>query len=569
MNAKGLPSRWPGRSLPGGAAVVLRPVLPVAVLLVFAAPVQAQLMRWTVRGVDGVRLMDLSTPVPTVGPLIPGFGPGGEEDVNIMTDAAGNLLFCTAVSSTGEIQVRNANLAPMPNGSGLLGHSSSLQSAICPIPCHPDRYYYIHLLTGPAGDLYYSTIDMALNGGLGDVVLKNQPIGSGFTEGLAISHQLPNGCRWLFSSVRNGQAYDVVRCLISQTGIGPPTVIASVSPNGPVYNFNEIELSADNTRLAMSMYTTAPSEPDIVMWDLDLPSGTLSNQQSFGVSSDPIIGIQFSPLGQYIYFVGNGVIDAMDFGRVNVGTGAVDIIDPNMGRYLTMTELAGNGRIYVAMNYNYTTMAEVDFPDAPSVAAIGYDHNAVFISPSGCRPPLPNAIEGEPPGSTTTPGYIAFTALPVGGCDTYQFVDSTCLATWWEWDLGDGNTSTSNSPQHTYASGGNYTITLIATGANGCSDTTVATITVSARTWSGGWFVPNVFTPNGDGINDVFLAVGPAECGVPMLSILNRWGELLFEAPATKAWDGRYHGGPVPDGTYVYVLKGDRTALRGHVTVLR
>lgn len=428
-------------------------------LWVLASDASGQLQRWLARGLDGVHIMDLSTPSPSVGPAISGLGSGGEEDVNLMTDAAGNLLFCTAVSAANEIQVWDAGLAMMPNGFGLFGHSSTLQSAICPIPCHPDRYFIIHLLTGPTGDLFYSTVDMNLNGGLGDVVLKNQLIGSGFTEGLAISHQLNNGCRWLFTSVRNGNTYDVVRCLISQTSIGPPTVIASVSPNGPIYNFNEIELSPDNSRLAMSVYTTGAADPDVMIWDLDLQPGTLSNPVPHSVSSDPIIGIQFSPAGNYLYFLGNGNTDAMDFGRLNVLSGAIDLIDPNMGRYLIMVELAGNGRIYAALNYNYTTMAEVAFPDAPTVAGIGYDHNAVFVTAAGCRPPLPNAIEGEPPGTTVAPGFIEFAAFPIGNCDTYQFVDSTCLATWREWDLGDGTVTNDLAPIHQFAPG-TYDVTL-------------------------------------------------------------------------------------------------------------
>lgn len=420
--------------------------------------VGAQLSRWLVRGLDGVHELDLSQPVPVAGPLIPGLGTGGEEDVNMMTDAAGNVLFCTAVSSSGEIQVWDANYALMPNGDGLYGHSSTLQSAISPIPCYPNRYFILHLVTG-VGDLYYSIVDMSLNGGLGEVVLKNIPVGTGFTEGMAVSHQLPNGCRWLFTSVRNGNTYEVVRCLISQSGIGPATTIATVSTVAPAYNFNEIELSPDNTRLAMSVYTTSPNEPDVALWELALTPGTLSNPQTASASDDPIIGLQFSPLGNYLYFVGNGNIDAMDFGRIDVATLLPELIDANVGRYLTMTELGGNGRIYVGMNYNYDAMAEVAFPDAPALAAIQYNHNAVFIASSGSRPGTPNAIEGEPPGSTVTPGYIAFSATSVGSCDTYQFVDSTCLSTWWEWDFGDGTVSNDAAPIHQFPAG-TFDITL-------------------------------------------------------------------------------------------------------------
>jgi hypothetical protein len=378
-------------------------------LWVLASDASGQLQRWLARGLDGVHIMDLSTPSPSVGPAISGLGSGGEEDVNLMTDAAGNLLFCAAVSAANEIQVWDAGLAMMPNGFGLFGHSSTLQSAICPIPCHPDRYYVFHLTTG-IGNLYYSIVDMSLNGGLGDVTLKNILIGTGYTEGMALSHQLNNGCRWLITSRVTPTGYELVRLLISQSSIGAPVALDMVNLS-VVNNVNEIEISPDNTRITMSTRTTSAAEPDITVWDFALQPGTVSNQQAFSVSSDPIIGIQFSPAGGYIYFVGNGNIDAMDFGRVQVPGGAVDIIDPNMGRYLTMTELAGNGRIYVGLNYNYDTMAEVAFPDAPAVAGIGYDHNAVFVTAAGCRPPLPNAIEGEPPGTTVTPGFIEFAAF--------------------------------------------------------------------------------------------------------------------------------------------------------------
>ncbi|MEO8591318.1 MAG: PKD domain-containing protein [Flavobacteriales bacterium] len=436
-----------------------------------ASQASAQLSKWLVRDLNGVYVMDLSTPTPTVGPFIAGLGTGGTEDVNMMTDAANNILFSIAVDDMNMISVFDATMNQMPNGSGLFGHTSALQSAICPIPCHPDQYFIIHLVTGATGDLYYSIVDMSLNSGLGDVTVKNMPIGPAFTEGLAIGHQLPNGCRWLFTSLQNGNTYDLVRCLISESGIGPPTVIASVTTVAPAYNFNEIELSADNMRLAMNVYTTSPAEPDIALWDLDLSSGTVSNPQTLSVSSDPIIGLQFSPLGNYLYYVGNGNSDDMDFGRVELSTGSPELIDPFMGRYLTMAELAGNGRIYVGLNYNSTYMAEVTDPDNTVLANIGYTHDAVYISGTGCRPPMPNAIEGEPPGSTTTPGFIDFSAYAIAGCDTYQFVDSTCLSTWWEWDLGDGTITNDPAPTHQFAAG-TYDITLRVVA---CGDTLTLT----------------------------------------------------------------------------------------------
>ncbi|MBX2977796.1 MAG: gliding motility-associated C-terminal domain-containing protein [Flavobacteriales bacterium] len=89
-------------------------------------------------------------------------------------------------------------------------------------------------------------------------------------------------------------------------------------------------------------------------------------------------------------------------------------------------------------------------------------------------------------------------------------------------------------------------------------------------------YVPNVFTPQGDGVNDRFLVVGADSDGF-LLEIYNRWGELLHSSTdPLMGWDGRYNGRDVPDGTYVYVLShrascGGRgtTTKVGHVTVLR
>ena len=102
-------------------------------------------------------------------------------------------------------------------------------------------------------------------------------------------------------------------------------------------------------------------------------------------------------------------------------------------------------------------------------------------------------------------------------------------------------------------------------------------ITVSSATDMDGLaFVPNVFTPNADGLNDTFRVVG-ADHERYELSVFNRWGERIFNSTdPEKAWDGTYKNRPVPDGTYVYFLRyADRcrnglTVERpGHVTLLR
>jgi gliding motility-associated-like protein len=86
-------------------------------------------------------------------------------------------------------------------------------------------------------------------------------------------------------------------------------------------------------------------------------------------------------------------------------------------------------------------------------------------------------------------------------------------------------------------------------------------------------YVPDAFTPNGDGINDTFGISGEAVKTFDM-RIYDRWGELLFESEnASTQWDGNYKGKKVPQGVYVYQLSaqaisGEHAARKGTVTVV-
>jgi len=89
-------------------------------------------------------------------------------------------------------------------------------------------------------------------------------------------------------------------------------------------------------------------------------------------------------------------------------------------------------------------------------------------------------------------------------------------------------------------------------------------------------YIPNSFTPNGDGLNDIFKIKTIAEFSKFNLYIYDRWGELLFEsADKNYGWDGTYKGKPVPIGVYVYLLDVTikdtiiEKMLSGSVTVIR
>lgn len=140
-----------------------------------------------------------------------------------------------------------------------------------------------------------------------------------------------------------------------------------------------------------------------------------------------------------------------------------------------------------------------------------------------------------------------------GGIFVYDILgmaDSSLLTSEWYWDFGDGGTSTDSLPFHMYNEVGDYTIRLIVRSGLECLDTLDVPVSVVE-----GLIVPNVFTPNNDGWNDVF-DIRTSAVGEYKLQIYNRWGNVVFENTSPLiSWDGTTSAGvQAPAGTYFYVI---------------
>jgi len=141
----------------------------------------------------------------------------------------------------------------------------------------------------------------------------------------------------------------------------------------------------------------------------------------------------------------------------------------------------------------------------------------------------------------------------------------------WFWELGANETSTDKNPAKRYDAQGMYPITLVVVTDHNCKDTITKVINVKDEFLL---FIPNAFTPNGDGINDTFK---PKGLGIKnfSLEIYDRWGSLIFQSgDLSKDWDGTYKGVLIEDGVYVYRItaidqNGIRHTKTGHVTLLK
>ena len=129
------------------------------------------------------------------------------------------------------------------------------------------------------------------------------------------------------------------------------------------------------------------------------------------------------------------------------------------------------------------------------------------------------------------------------------------MATWphqvISWDFGDGTSSSEVSPIHTYTRKGRYTVTLKVLDNSGCLIIQSKTLDILD------YFIqiPNVFTPNGDQLNDTFFPKFRFITHLK-LQVMNTWGELIYRSRGVDdlGWDGTVSGQKVPDGVYVYKL---------------
>ena len=141
----------------------------------------------------------------------------------------------------------------------------------------------------------------------------------------------------------------------------------------------------------------------------------------------------------------------------------------------------------------------------------------------------------------------------------------------WDWDLGNGETSTMHSPTSVYSPWGYYDVTLIAINEIGCRDTVTNQIYIKPEFYV---YMPNAFTP-ADGQFNNFYRVSVVGATDFEFTIYNRWGELIYHTTDQYfRWDGTYNDFEIQDNVVVYRAKVTDRENRVHeyegtITLLR
>ncbi|MEP7197910.1 MAG: gliding motility-associated C-terminal domain-containing protein [Saprospiraceae bacterium] len=140
----------------------------------------------------------------------------------------------------------------------------------------------------------------------------------------------------------------------------------------------------------------------------------------------------------------------------------------------------------------------------------------------------------------------------------------------WKPDLGLSCTDCPN-PEFNYSTGGEYT--LVVTDINGC--TAIAMIDILVRFREDQIYFPNVFSPNGDIINDTWKPINyDPDIKFLSLNIYSNWGALVYSSDSYFEWDGKLNGKELNPHVFVYVLewmdsKGNKKLSKGDITLVR
>ncbi len=203
-----------------------------------------------------------------------------------------------------------------------------------------------------------------------------------------------------------------------------------------------------------------------------------------------------------------------------------------------------------------------------------YSVDLEIISPIGCE-----TSQNYPNWITIEESPIADFTFTPDNPDVFNkelfFTDLSQNSVAQQWNFDGEFVSLEQNPNYTFQDTGIYDIQLIAFHQTGCPDTLIQTIDIRPLV---DYFLPNAFTPNGDGKNDVFIGKGFLS-GLRdfEMNIWNRWGEQVYSTTDPfRGWNGtkQNDGDLSPQGVYVWELRyigprGGNESAKGHVTLLR
>lgn len=512
------------------------------------------------------------------------------EGVASISNSVGNLLFYT-----DGVTVWNRTHKPMLNGSNLPGHFSTSQALIVKQPGNSNIYFVFSLVVaGNSDGLSYSVVDMNLSAGNGSVTAKGIKVYGPATEKIAGVRHCNGMDIWVLTHEFKTKTFRAH--LVTPAGVSKYSIPSSVGTkiDDATSAVGCLKFSSTGRKIAMTVCASNMSST-CELFDFDPSTGSVSNPVILDIPGQKY-GCEFSPDGTKLYatdYLKNSIY------QWDLCAGSSEDIEASLytiqATNTAQMQLAPDGKIYVARGISGETMLGViNNPDLKGNAC-NYVNLGQSVAPNASSLGLPNFVV-ERSDKIKPPAFL-YTVDTNNNCHTVSFscLPAACVSVADDiksvaWNFGDvvsgeANVSFLPTPAHIYPRPGRYNVSLIYYYLCG-ADTLSQEINIPEGTCAdrspdfspctgAGYSVPNAFTPNGDGINDMFCLQG-WNCTTDFnMSVFNRWGEKMFESSDHAfCWPGTYNGKVLEPDVYVFIIWAKRNDqswidLKGNLMLIR
>jgi hypothetical protein len=379
-------------------------------------------------------------------------------------DSNGTLLFYT-----NGITVWNKNNLAMPNGNGLMGHLGSRQGALIVKQPGSDSIYYIFTTdyhsSFPQKGFRYSTINMSLQSGLGDVIQKNVPLLVPANEQQTAIKHCNNTDIWIVAHNHDTTAF--YSYLLSDSGISSP-VISYAGLGTPSTNSDGLYIKPSPYGNKIAQLIGNSSTLTTQIFDFNRSTGQIKLDKAFAAAGQ---AIEFSPDGEKLFlatetvpFSGNSYTiwqyDLLAGSSTDIANSKIQVgVTKDMCQGL---QIAPDGKIYVG-RYNNDSLGVINFPNAVGLAC-NYNENGVSLASKLCKFQLPNFyyINSLAPTNIESFSYndTIFGDTTFFNFQSAAFVDSVK----WNFDdvsTGINNFSISPNSTHLFSAIGLYNVQCI------------------------------------------------------------------------------------------------------------
>jgi len=393
-----------------------------------------------------------------------------------IADDAGDILFYTDGITVWD---KIGNM--MNNGFGLFGGASSTQSAlIVPMPLSDSLYYIFTTGQQLAIGLNYSIVDMSLQGGLGQVIVKNVQLDDQSCEKItAICHA--NGQdKWIVAHDWGNNTFQSY--LLSDAGVDVipvTTSIGSTMSGGSGNTIGYLKGSPDGSKLALAVWEDNFFE----MYDFDRSTGIVSHNiplASYAQASSGAYGVEFSPDGTRLYgtVITPGYIYQWDLtagsdsliqaSRTLVGTSSIN--------FNGALQLATDSKIYMAQ-YVSIWLGVINDPNVLGVGC-NFDDTGFLLSFGSNGLGLPNMYYCSAPSAFPQVEKLCF------GDSTHLFINNLSADSIVSWNFGDpgsgaANIDTGTNVYHVFTVTDTFNVTIIEYLYGGTVDTIYMNVLIS------------------------------------------------------------------------------------------